>query len=258
MWDVFKDWIFDIIQFFYFMCHDWGLAIIIVTIIFRALVSPLMYKQAKSTYQMQKIQPQIQSIQQRFADDKIRQSEEMQKIYANTKFNPLTGCLPMLLQMPIFVALFQVLREMGTRTGETSPTFYNIVPNLTISPSDAISLSIGEFIPYMVLLLIFAGATFLPMALQQMRAEGNNSQGKQTMIFAGIMSVFMLWVGWGSPGGVLLFWGVSSLLGILQNQLSIRHFKKKDEREAKDIIEVQPVEVSVTRKAKKPRPKKKH
>ena len=62
MWDVFKDWIFDVIQFFYNFCGDWGLAIIIITIIFRILVAPLMHKQAKSNYQMQKIQPKFQEI----------------------------------------------------------------------------------------------------------------------------------------------------------------------------------------------------
>ena len=94
MWDIFKDWIFDIIQFFYNFCHDWGLAIIIVTIIFRIIVAPLMHKQAKSNYAMQKVQPKIQALKDRFPDDPTRQSQEMQKIYAEMKFNPLAGCLP--------------------------------------------------------------------------------------------------------------------------------------------------------------------
>ena len=87
MWDIFKDWIFDIIQFFYNFCHDWGLAIIIVTIIFRIIVAPLMHKQAKSNYAMQKVQPKIQALKDRFPDDPTRQSQEMQKIYAEMKFN---------------------------------------------------------------------------------------------------------------------------------------------------------------------------
>lgn len=77
-----------------------------------------MHKQAKSNYAMQKVQPKIQALKDRFPDDPTRQSQEMQKIYAEMKFNPLAGCLPMLLQMPIFIALFQVLREMGDRIGE--------------------------------------------------------------------------------------------------------------------------------------------
>ena len=120
MWDIIKNWIFDVIQFFYNFCGDWGLAIIIVTVIFRILVAPLMHKQAKSSYQMQKVQPLMQEIQRKYADDPMRQQEEMQKLYAEAKFNPLAGCLPMILQMPIFIALFQVLSEMGQRTEGTS------------------------------------------------------------------------------------------------------------------------------------------
>ena len=117
MWEVFKNWIFDIIQFFFGFCQDWGLAIIIVTIIFRVLISPLMHKQTKSSYQMQKVQPLMQEIQAKYANDPQRMQEEMQKLYADAKFNPLAGCLPMLLQMPIFIALFQVLREMPNYLG---------------------------------------------------------------------------------------------------------------------------------------------
>ena len=99
MWDVFKDWIFDCIAFFANFLGDWGLAIIVITVIFRLLVAPIMHKQIKSTFQMQKVQPLMQEIQKKFADDPVRQNEEMQKLYAETKFNPLAGCVPMLIQM---------------------------------------------------------------------------------------------------------------------------------------------------------------
>ena len=160
MWDIFKDWIFSVIQFFYNFCNDWGLAIIIVTIIFRIIVAPLMHKQAKSNFQMQKIQPKIAEIQQKYSDDRVRMGEETQKLYAEAKFNPLAGCLPMLLQLPIFMALFQVLREMGDREEVHNFTFYNLVPNLVETPSGALGQGIGVFIPYLILMLVFAGATF--------------------------------------------------------------------------------------------------
>ena len=140
MWDVFKDWIFDIIHFFYDFCGDWGLAIIIVTVIFRILISPLMHKQTKSSFQMQKVQPLMQELQRKYADDQPRLQEEMQKLYAEVKFNPLAGCLPMLLQMPIFMALFQVLSEMGSRTSGTTYEFYNLVPSLVMRPSEALAV----------------------------------------------------------------------------------------------------------------------
>lgn len=257
MWEIFKNWIFDVIQLFYNFCGDWGLAIIVVTVIFRIIVAPIMHKQAKSNYKMQKIQPQIAKLQAKFSDDQVRLNQEMQKLYAEAKFNPLAGCIPMLLQMPIFIALFQVLREMGNRAEVQNYSFYNLVPNLVTTPSQAFFDGFGTFVPYLILMIIFAGATFLPMVLQQLKSE-NNAQKNQTLMMAGFMSLFMLWISWTSPAGVLLFWGASSLIGVGQNQFSMARCRKADARIAAETpIDVKPVEVEVTRKVKKPRPTKK-
>lgn len=255
MWDVIKDWMFDIIHFFYNISGDWGLSIIIVTIIFRLIISPLMIKQTKSSYKMQKVQPLIKEIQRKFKDDPVRMKEEMGKLYAEVKFNPLAGCLPMILQMPIFIALFQVLSEMTWRTQGTTYEFYNLVPNLVMHPAQAFTVGITTFIPYLILMIIFSGATFLPMALMQ-AGNKDNPQRKQTLIMSGVMSIVMLWVGWNSPAGVLLYWGASSLIGLAQQQMTLRLMKKRDQ-EAEETIDLKPIEVDVTRKVKKPRPTKK-
>lgn len=254
MWDAFKDAIFYIIEFFYNFCLDWGLAIIIVTLIFRLILFPLMQKQIKSSYQMQKFNPLMQELQQKYADDQQRLAVETQKLYAESGFNPIAGCLPMLLQMPIFIALFQVLNEMGSRTGGTDYSFYNILPNLIASPATMFGVGVAPFIPYLILLLIFAGCTFLPSMLMLRGQSG--SQQKQQMIMMGLMSLFMLWIGWGSPAGVLLFWGVSSLFGVFQQQITMRVLKRRDAEEEEAQKELKPIEVEVTRKVKKPRPTK--
>ena len=257
MWDIFKDWIFQVIEFFYGFCGDWGLAIIVVTVIFRIIVAPLMHKQAKSSYDMQKVQPKIQELKERFPDDPTRQSQEMQKIYAEMKFNPLAGCLPLLLQMPIFIALFQVLREMGDRVGDASYSFYNLVPNLVTTPSQAFGEGFGTFVPYLILMVVFGGATFLPMILQQMNSS-NKQQRNQTLMMGAIMSLMMLWISCSSPAGVLLFWGASSVIGIAQSQLTLAHCRAQDRRKAEEeALVVKPIEVNVERKEKKKRPKKK-
>ncbi|MCL1799170.1 MAG: YidC/Oxa1 family membrane protein insertase [Eggerthellaceae bacterium] len=254
MWEAFKDWIFWVIDGFHSVCGDWGLAIILVTVIFRVLITPLIHKQTKSTYQMQKVQPLLQEIQEKYKDDPIRKQEEMQKLQANANFNPLGGCLPMLLQMPIFIALFQVLREMETRVQGMGYSFYNFVPDLVMTPAQAFASGYGTFVPFLILMLVFAGSTFVPMFLQQ---RGKNSpQQKQTLMMGGGMSIFMLFISWNFPAGVLLFWGASGLIGILQQQVSLGIMRSRDvEDEA--VIELKPVEVDVTRKVKKPRPTKK-
>lgn len=257
MWDIILQAVFEVINFFYGFCYDWGLAIIIVTIIFRILVAPLMHKQAKSNFQMQKIQPQIQKIQSKYADDQVRMNQEMQKLYADAKFNPLMGCLPMLLQMPIFIALFQVLRNIQNYTEDDTLTFYGIIPDITQTPAGAFEQGFGTFVPFLILMIIFAGATFFPMIQQQLKNK-DNKQRNQTLIMGVVMTLFMLWISWGSPAGVLLFWGVSSLIGIGQNQFTLMRCRRKDaEEEAEKALEVKPVEVEVVRKPKKKKPTKK-
>lgn len=257
MWELIKDAIFACIEFFYNFCGDWGLAIIIVTVIFRLIMAPIMHKQAKSNFQMQKIQPKIAEVQKKYADDQVTQSQEMQRIYAEAKYNPLAGCIPMLLQMPIFIALFQTLREMGDRVSGADISFYGIVPDLIMTPGGALTVGIGTFVPYLILMIVFAGATFAPMLITQ-KNNSNLDQKRQMYTMAIVMSIMMLWISWSSPAGVLLFWGVSSLLGIAQNQISSTYYKKQDAKiEAKKAAEVKPIEVEVTRKEKKPRPKKK-
>ena len=236
---------------------DWGLAIIIITIIFRLAISPLMQKQIKSTHQMQKLQPIMQELQTKYADDQQRLQEEMQKLYAEAHFNPLAGCLPILLQMPIFMALFGVLRDMPRYMGNDAGSyeFYSLVPDLTMTPSMALAEGFMTFLPYLILLILFAAATFAPMVMQQMTTP-DSPQKKQTLIMAALMSVMMLWIGWSSPGGVLLFWGTSSLIGIAQQRIVMSSLKRADEAKAAEEDEIKPIEVDVTRKVKKKRPTK--
>ena len=151
-----------VVEKFYFVAQDWGLAIILFTIIFRLLIMPLMLSQTKSSFMMQKVQPRLKEIQARYKDDPVRMQEETQKLYADAKFNPLAGCVPMLIQMPIFIALFQVLRNIQTYLPKYDHfSFYNIVPNLLSTPAEVSQQGILPFLPYLTLVIIFVGATFL-------------------------------------------------------------------------------------------------
>ena len=259
MWQMCKDAVFYCIEFFYNFCGDWGLAILLITIIFRLLMTPLMHKQAKSTYMTQKLQPKINKINEQFADDPARRAEETQKIYAEAHFNPLAGCVPLLIQMPIFIALFQVLRELEVYMADPSNyCFYNIIDDLVMTPSQAFDIGFSTFVPYLILLLIFAVATFLPMIIQQFNSD--NSQRTMMLVMGVVMTAMMLWIGWSSPAGVLLFWGASSVIGIIQMQVSRAICKKNDKEEEELKFEQagKPVEVDVTRKVQKKRNKKKN
>ena len=247
-----------LVEKFYYLAQDWGLAIILFTIVFRLLLMPLMLSQTKSSFQMQKVQPKLKEIQARWSNDPVRMQEETQKLYADAKFNPLASCIPMLIQMPIFIALFQVLRNiqdwLPAYVGNFR--FYNIVPSLTATPAEVMEQGIPAFIPYAVLIVIFVGATFLPMLLQQ-RTNTDKQQKNQMYLMSIIMSVMMLFVSWSSPAGVLLFWGVSGIIAVITQQVYMRHLKRKEDAVEAEMIDVAPVQVEVERREKKKRPKKK-
>ena len=257
MWEEICKIIAKLVELFYLPIQDWGMAIILFTVVFRLLLMPLMLSQTKSSYQMQKVQPMLKSIQDRYAGDPVRIQEETQKLYAEAKFNPLASCVPMLIQMPIFIALFQVLRNIQNFLPQYEVfRFYNIVPNLLATPSEVMEQGIAAFVPYGVLIIIFVGATFLPMLLQQ-RNNQDSQQRNQMYLMSIIMGVMMLFVSWGSPAGVLLFWGVSGIIAVLTQQLYMRSLKRKDAQIIEVEAETKPVKVEVERKVKKKRPKKK-
>ncbi len=258
MWEVFLDAIFALINWLYGFTHDWGMAIILITRVFRIIIYPITRKQYKSTYAMQKMQPQLKAIREKYADDQQRQQEETMKLYQEAKFNPLSGCLPMVLQMPIFIALYQVLLNLsghiekvtGSLPENVSATFYQIIPDLTLSPSTVFfSQGVLAVIPYIILVLLFGVSILVPMFL-------NKSADKQTKIMSIVMAAVMLWFGWTVPAGVLLYWDVSSIIGIGQQTMSQRLLKKKDE--LKEADEIKPIMVDVERKEHKSRPTKKN
>lgn len=257
MWEGILGIIARIVELFYQFAQDWGLAIILFTIVFRCLMLPLMKSSTKSSVMMQRMQPKLKEIQERFKDDPVRMQQEQQQLYADAKFNPLSGCIPMLIQMPIFIALFQVLRNIQDWLPQyTSFTFYNLVPDLLMTPAEAFELGMTEFIPYLILVIIFVGATFLPMLLQQ-KNNPDSSQRNQMIMMSIIMGVMMLFVSWSSPAGVLLFWGVSGIIATIFQQSYMSYLKKKLDAEDEGPIELQPVHVEVERKERKKRPTKK-
>jgi YidC/Oxa1 family membrane protein insertase len=250
MWDWIINALADCISFFEGFIGDWGLAIILFTVIIRLLLLPLTLKQQKSMAEMQHVQPILAELQAKYADDPQRLNEEMMKFYFEHKFNPLAGCLPMLLQMPIFFALFSVLRYHVPEDA----SFYNILPSLPLSASTVFSeQGFVASIPYIIFVLLFGILTFLPMILQN-----NQQQNSMTKIMTVVMTIMMLFVGWTSPAGVVLFWVTSSAWAVIQQQLILgkRNREYQKEEEAEEIVK--PVQVDVVRREKKPRPKKKH
>src|SRR6478672_7305896 len=89
---------------------SWGLAIIGLTVLIRAVLVPLTYRQLKGMQEMQRLSPQIAALKEKYKDDKQRQQQEIMAFYRENKINPLASCLPLLLQLPVFISLFYMLR----------------------------------------------------------------------------------------------------------------------------------------------------
>ncbi len=252
MWDWFINILFETLKGIEGFVGDWGLAIIIMTAIIRILLTPLTVKSTTSSARMQVLQPKLKAIQEKYADDPQMQAQAMKQFYAENNFNPLGGCLPVLLQMPIFFALFAVLRDMLPAQAH----FYSILSSLSMSVSGAI----GEYgvlgaSVFIALDVLFAILSFVPMYLNS--KNSSPEQVHQMKIMGIVMSVMMLFVGWSIPVGVLLYYNTSALWGIIQQifitQKVIDQVKKKET----ERLQNEPVSVDVVRREHKPRPRKK-
>lgn len=262
LWDATKELIFVFLQQIDGFVGDWGLAIIVLTVLFRLVLMPLTIKQTRSMYEMQRIQPKIKELQAKYADDKEKLQEETLKFYQENKVNPLGGCLPALLQMPLFIALYQVLGTTKNGPGlllehltatKATGSFFALIPDISIAPKAVFAnpALVGQtngyiaVIPYALLVLLFGLSVWLPQAL--MPGE------KQQKMIGAYMGAMMLFFGWSSPAGVLLYWDVSSIWAVAQQQIMMASMKRAHGDEEPAV----PVKVAKDPLAsKKPAPKK--
>ena len=257
MWDWIVQILFQVLAAIQSFAGDWGLSIIILVVIIRLLLTPLMLKSTKSTARMQVLQPKLMEIQQRYADDPQRMNEEMQKFYSENKFNPLGGCLPLLIQMPILIALFTLLRSIDTYFPEAKAdgfSFFNIMPNLMTSPSQAIGEGIAVALPYIIALVLFAVLTLIPQLYMSRNQTGAQAQSMKMMSI--VMTVMMLFIGWGLPSGVLLYYDVSSAWQVVQQIFVTQKVMEKAKAEEEERMANAPIEVDVVRRERKQRPHK--
>jgi YidC/Oxa1 family membrane protein insertase len=229
LWNQAGELLLKILNLFYGLTHSYGLAIILLTILVRVVLHPLNQKQLVSMQKMQKIQPRIKTLQEKFGHDKQKLNEETMKLYKENQVNPAAGCLPLLVQLPILILLFRVLTNfkfggvsflgvgleesvlstMGKAVGLTGQT-PGITALLTgIAANPAGLLRVGMYGPNLILLVSIGFLTWF----QQQLSSSNNPQ----MAFMNwFMPVFLTFICLNLPGGVLLYWGVSSLLSVVQ------------------------------------------
>lgn len=174
---------------------NWGLSIIIMTLIIKAAFYQLSAKSYRSMARMRHLQPQMMSIKERYGDDRQKLSQEMMKLYQKERVNPMSGCLPMLVQMPVFLALYWVLLESVEL--RHAPFFGWIVD---LSAKD----------PWFVLPMLMGASMFVQMRLSPTPPDPTQARIMQIMPVA--LTVMFIWF----PAGLVLYWTVNNILSILQ------------------------------------------
>lgn len=221
-----------VLLYLYLPGQDFGVAVIILTILIRVALYPLMAKSLKSQKALAELQPRLQEIQEKHKDNKEMQTKEMMALYQKGGVNPFGGCLPILIQLPILIALYQVFwRGMGPGTMHH---LYGFVPNPgIIDPSFLGLINLTE--PSIVLAVLSGIIQFLQtktMTPQKAKAQDKKGQMSQ---FSDIMQkemlyffpVFTVIILWNLPSAVGLYWIVTGLFSIYQQVLVNREAKLK-------------------------------
>ncbi|MCX5669268.1 MAG: membrane protein insertase YidC [Candidatus Omnitrophica bacterium] len=198
----------QLLGFFYSLVHNWGLAIIILSIAVYFLLFPLSIKQMRSMKEMQLLQPKIEALRKELKDNPQRLNKEIMELYKEHKVNPLGGCLPLLLQMPIFFALYQALiRSVALRGAH-----FLWITDLS-SPDKAFAFK--NSIPFLgnqvnILPILMAIGMFVQQKISMAKATGEAAQQQKMMSI--IMPIMFGVIFYQMPSGLVLYWFVNSLL----------------------------------------------
>ena len=207
-----------LLEALYAVIPNYGIAIILLTIGVRIVTTPLTVKQMKSMERLRRIQPQMKELQEKYADDRQKQSEELMALYKREGVNPLGGCFPMLLQLPVFVGLFYALRaSIHLRQAP----FFGWIDDL--SAPDELFVIPGLEIPLRVLPLIMGGTMFLQQKITPMQTP-DPAQARMMMT---IMPVMMTVLFYQFASGLVLYWMMSNVLAIAHQLWTGRNLDKE-------------------------------
>jgi YidC/Oxa1 family membrane protein insertase len=216
------------IDYFYHLVGNFGIAILLVTVLVKLLFFPLANKSYASMAKMKSVQPQLAALKERYPDDKVKQQQEMMEIYKKEKINPIAGCLPVVLQIPVFFSLYKVLFvtiEMrhapfyGWIKDLSAPDPTNLFTLFGLVPFDPIATLGPHFGSYLVLGIwpIIMGITMW----FQMKLNPAPPDPTQKIIFDWMPLIFTFMLA-GFPAGLVIYWAWNNLLSVLQQSFIMR------------------------------------
>lgn len=218
---------------------SYGIGIIIFTLIIRLILLPIMHRQTKSTQKMAGLQPQLKELQTKYAskdtDTQNKLKEETSKLYAEAGVNPVAGCLPLLIQMPVLIAMYQAISRTDV-----------------LKSGNFLWMNLGEPDHYFILPILAAALTYGTTKLSSMSQAESNPTTTSMMY---IMPALILFMGITLPSALSLYWVVGNAFSVGQTLLLNNPFKIKKEREEK--IKVERERQRALEKALKPKKKRK-
>lgn len=217
----------SILRAIYDFVGSYGWSIVLFSIFAKVILIPLSIRQTKSMQMMKVINPKMQELQKKYASNKQKLNEEMTKLYQQYHYNPLSGCLPLLIQFPIIIGLFGVLREPA-KWVFTAEEYLNVsqnflwIQNLTLSPvqvfqNEGVTLI---FILSLIIPIISVLLTFLQQK-QTAQQSGPAGQQKGMQLF---MTIFIAYIGFTFSQGLAIYWTLQTALALLQNAIQEKYF----------------------------------
>ncbi|MBO4507961.1 MAG: membrane protein insertase YidC [Spirochaetaceae bacterium] len=218
-------WIMGIV---YKLIPNYGVSILIMTLLLRLALFPLTKKSSVSTIKMQEIQPKMKEIQEKYKDNKEKLNMEMAKFYKEAGYNPLMGCLPLLIQFPIIIAMFNLFNNYFEFRGAMFIPGW--IPDLSVGDS---VYTLGFNLPLLgnqirILPLIYLASQFIQGMITN--AANPGAQGKSMKITFYIMYVVFFFMFYNAPAGLLLYWTFSNIL-MMGQQVIINNMMKKKRAE---------------------------
>ncbi len=212
--------IFKLIDWLYRALGNFGLAILAVTVIVKLIFFPLANRSYQSMTRMKKLQPEMQKLQERFKDDRMALQQAMMELYKKEKVNPIAGCWPILIQIPVFFALYKVL--FVTIEMRHAP-FYGWIRDLS-APDPTNMFTLFGLIPWDPPLILHLGIWPIVMGVTmfvQMRMNPTPPDKTQAMIFNWMPVIFTFMLG-SFPAGLVIYWAWNNFLSILQQGLIMK------------------------------------
>ena len=206
------DFVVHILNAIYGVVGNYGIAIIIVTVLMRIIIFPLTLKQEKSMKKMRELQPELEKIKEKYKDNPQEYQQKTAELYRESGVNPLGGCLPLLIQMPVFVALYWAF------SGNAIPADAKFLW-FTLKQPDRLFM-IGNF-AFNLLPILNVGVTYIQQKIMTSATSGQESnQQMQTMLY--MMPLMMLFIFYKMPSGVTLYYLVSGALSLGQQYFLLK------------------------------------